>query len=376
MPHSRGTQLTAAPKLVMCVLASAAVSSATAGESPEGFTVTGTRFLGPVWNQGHAEASIVAQDGGYSYPVPGGTLWWFGDTFRGSRDADGKPQFAGGGVSCSVAFLEEANKAVPPVVNYLRGEDGTVAQAIGFLDGESWDHHRIWPLGGICVNGKSYVYYSLIELVEDGGWGFRPAGSGLAWSAKPLAIHTRIQSPDGWRFPVSPTATLVKDGWVYLYDVEKRKHRQGIWLSRVRPEEIEDPQRYEFYCKPGPVFSADKNQQVRLLDNIYGQASLAWNEYLGKYVLASSSDLFRPREIRFHTADEPFGPWSGAVARVTIPERLQGKKVKLVYCTFLHPALFREKGRVMNMTFSLHLEEGGFDVNNEMVEVEVEPGPE
>ncbi|NLS93619.1 MAG: hypothetical protein GXX96_15780 [Planctomycetaceae bacterium] len=44
MPHSRGTQLTAAPEffLLMCVLVSAAVSSATAGESPEGFTVTGT----------------------------------------------------------------------------------------------------------------------------------------------------------------------------------------------------------------------------------------------------------------------------------------------------------------------------------------------
>ena len=62
-----------------------------AGEKPKDLAVVRTEFLGSVWNQAHADASVVAQDGGYSYPVLDGTLWWFGDTFRGSRDESGRP---------------------------------------------------------------------------------------------------------------------------------------------------------------------------------------------------------------------------------------------------------------------------------------------
>ena len=36
-----------------------------------------------------------------------------------------------------------------------------------------------------------------------------------------------------------------------------------------------------------------------------------------------------------------------------------------------HPELFRENGRVMNLTYSLSLKDAGFDANGEMVEIEV-----
>jgi hypothetical protein len=99
--------------------------------------------------------------------------------------------------------------------------------------------------------------------------------------------------------------------------------------------------------------------------------SVAWNAYLGKYVMASSSDFYHPREIRFLVAEAPYGPWSRPVARFEVPEYRQGKRVELVYCSFLHPELFREGGRVMNLTFTPGLENAGFDGNCEMVEIEV-----
>ena len=357
--------------LLVCLILMFLGGATHGSDGTRGFEIVRTEFLGSVWNQGHAKASIISQDGGYSYSVPGGTLWWFGDTFRGTRDREGKPHFAGGAVSCSVAFLDENTKAVPPVLDFFSSRDNQVSQAITFLPGESWEHHRIWPLGGIYVNGVSYVYYSLIELTGEGTWGFRGAGSGLSRSAQPLGVYKRVETEAGWKFPVAPSAVVMAGGWVYLFDVEKRRGQHGIWLSRVRPKDIESPKAYEFYVGPGPEWSRNKDREVLLMKNIYGQASVAWNEYLKRYVLASSSDFFRPREIRFHTAEEPFGPWSEAVARITLPERMQGKKVSLVYCSFLHPELFREKGRVMNLTCSLHLEDAGFDANNEMVEIEM-----
>ena len=87
--------------------------------------------------------------------------------------------------------------------------------------------------------------------------------------------------------------------------------------------------------------------------------------------MASSSDFDHPREIRFLVADAPYGPWSPPVARIEVPENRQGKRVEMVYCAYLHPELFRENGRVMNLTYSLGLKDAGFDANCEMVEVEL-----
>ena len=357
--------------VLTCIISTALGASPGDDRKSEAFRVGKSHFLGWVWNQGHADASIISQDGGLSYAVPGGSLWCFGDTFKGSRDATGKPHFAGGAVSCALAFLKEKDKGTPPVLDFLTGSDGIVAQAIEFLPAESWDHHRIWPLGGIYLNGKSYIYYSLIEIGE-GTWNFKGVGSGLASAVQPLSIHDRIQTDQGWRFPVEPACVVAAGDWVYLYEVQERGDRHRLWLSRVRPAEIENPKAYQFQCGPGAAFSRDKSQQVPLMTkDIYGQASVVWNEYLQKYILASSSSFFGPREIRFHTADEPFGPWTDAVASVTTPEHLQQKKVELVYCSYFHPEFFRENGRIMNLTFSPHLKDSGFDANNEMVEVEI-----
>lgn len=357
--------------VLACVLTSALGCSSPRSRKSVGFEVVQTRFLGSMWNQGHAAASIVSQDGGFSYAVPGGSLWWFGDTLRGTRDEEGKPHFAGGAVSASVGLRSQTDDHVPPVLHYLTGADGRVAQAIGFLAGETWEHHRLWPLGGIYANGKSYIYYSRIAI-GTGVSDFKSDGSGLACASAPLSPHQRITTADGWRFPVAPMCVVPDGDWLYLYEIDTRNERQGVWLSRVRADQIEDPGKYEFQCGSGERFCTKKARQRLLLRSVPGQVSVAWNEYLHKYVLVSASDIFRPREIRFHVADRLYGPWSPPVATITVPEERQGKTVRLVYCAYLHPELFRENGRIMNVTFSMRLRNAAFDSNCETVEVEIQ----
>lgn len=335
------------------------------------FTITTSRFLGPLWNRGQADARVISHDVGYSYPADGETIWWFGDTFKGTRNADGTPRFSGGAVSCSIAKWNAREVEIPPVLDYLTGSDGTPIQAIPLLEGESWDRYRPWFHSGIYVNGASYAYYALIEIVGNDKWGFKLVGAGLAKADDPFGVHDRVLTETGWRFPVDPTFILASDGWLYLYEVEKKHTVQGLWLARVRPEDIEDPAKYEFYCGKDLHFTDDSTAYVPLREGIYGQVSIAWNAYLDRYVLASSSNLWRPTEIRFHVADHPTGPWSDVVATLDIPGRRQGHEVELVYCAYFHPELFRDDGRTMNLTYSLLLREGGFDINCEMLEFEV-----
>jgi hypothetical protein len=346
-------------------------STSIAGEKQPGrtFEIVQTNFLGSLWNESHARASIVSQDGGQSFAVPGGAIWAFGDTFKGSRSADGAPHFAGGAVSCSIAFLEENARIYPPTFNYLVSSNGDVVSPFAYFPNEPAERYRIWPLGGIHVNGQYYLFYSLIEIFGKGQWDFRGVGSGLGRSTMALGPYERLRSRGDWRFPVGAAQVLEADAWIYLYEIKETKGKQGVALARVRSEKIEDPDAYEFYTGAGPEFSSRKKAATLLVKNVPGQVSVAWNSYLKKYVMTSSSDFDHPREIRFLLADAPYGPWSPSVARIEVPEYRQGKRVELVYCAYLHPELFRENGRVMNLTCSLGLKDAGFDNNCEMVEI-------
>jgi len=353
------------------ILSGCSTSLSTERQTGKTFEIVQSKFLGSLWNESHARASIVSQDGGQSFVVPGGAIWAFGDTFKGSRSADGTPHFAGGAVSCSIAFLGEKARSYPPAFNYLVSSNGDVVSPFTYLPNEPAERYRIWPLGGIHLNGQYYLFYSLIEIVGKGQWDFRGAGSGLGRSKVALGSYERLRPHGDWRFPVAPTQVIEADGWLYLFEIREFRGKQGVALARVRPEKIEEPDAYEFFTGAGPAFSPRKEAAALLVRNVPGQVSVAWNPYLQKYVMASSSDFDHPREIRFLFADAPHGPWSPPVALAEVPEYRQGKRVELVYCAYLHPELFRENGRVMNLTYSLGLHNAGFDANCEMVEIEL-----
>lgn len=259
----------------------------------------------------------------------------------------------------------------PPSFEYLVSSNGDAVSPFEYFPGEPKDRFRIWPLGGTYLHGQHYLFYSLIEIFGKGQWDFRGAGSGLGRSTRALGPYERLQPGGDWRFPVEPTQVMEAEGWIYLYGIRKISGKQGAVLARVRAENIENPKAYEFYTGSGPEFSAKKESVSVLVKNVPGQVSVAWNPCLKKYVMASSSDFSHPCEIRLLVADRPYGPWRLQAAKVEVPANRQGKRVEGVYCSYLHPELFRENGRVMILTYSLGLHDAGFDANCEMVEIEL-----
>jgi hypothetical protein len=360
--------------VVIClvVISGCSTITPTGAQNSRSFEIVQTNFLGSLWNEAHAKASIISQDGGESFVVPGGAIWAYGDTFKGSRATDGTPHFAGGSISTAIAFLADGATRYPPAFDYLVSSNGDAVSPFELLPTEQpAKDYRIWPLGGIHVNGQYYLYYSLINVFGNGMWNFRCVGSGLGRSSVALGPYERLKQHGNWRFPVDPTQVIEADGWLYLYGIETYQGKSGAALARVRPEKIEDPGAYEFYTGVGPKFSSNQEDATILVEDVPGQVAVAWNPYLKEYVMASSSDFDFPREIRFLVASAPYGPWSPPVAHIQVPERAQGKPVELVYCTYFHPELFRENGRVMVLTYSLGLKDSGFDANCEMVEVEI-----
>ena len=361
-------------KLLLILLATTVLFSGCSNVSSKGqgrgFDIAQTNFLGSLWNQSHARAKIISQDGGQSFAVPGGGLWAFGDTFKGTRSADMTPHYAGGSVSCTIALLATDARRYPPALDYYISTNGVISP-FQYFTNEPPKNYRIWPDAGIYLQGQYYLFYSLIDIFGPGTWNFRSVGSGLGRSDVALGPYERLRPQGNWRFPVEPSCIIQSGGWLYLYHVGSVNGKQGVILSRVRPEKIEDPDAYEFYSGPGPQFSPRKETAALLVENVPGQVSVAWNSYLREYVMASSSDFDHPLQIRFLVADAPYGPWTGPVASIEVPPIRQGKPVELVYCTYFHPELFQNDGHVMNLTYSLGLKDAGFDANCEMVEIQV-----
>jgi hypothetical protein len=175
---------------------------------------------------------------------------------------------------------------------------------------------------------------------------------------------------------MDPTSIVERDGFLYLYAPRRFKGEKdassGLLVGRVRGEDIEDPAKYEFFAgvneKNEPVWVSRVEEAQGAVDGVWGQASVAWNPYLGGFVLAGSSDIFNHDMIRLRKSDTPWGPWEalgvdgtggdvglvdvalGHDGFVRVPER-PGETTTLVYCTMLHPELDEQGGRVITLTF-------------------------
>lgn len=345
---------------------------------------------GPIWSNAMAQARVLYQDGGAPIQGDGGALWVFGDTFMGRmRDGnmfqpskESNPTMEGA-VSATIAWLPaEASAELPPRLRYFVNESGKVQSPLEWRSGEIPERLRMWPLGGVALDGATYMYYAMIEITDAAPpWNFRGIGGGLAKARHPLGMFERLAPGGDWKFPVEAICTLQRDGFVYLFEVAGEGPKRGLRLARVAEAQIEHPERYE-YCtglnvRGEPSWSTKQSEMGVLLSDVYGQFSLAWNARLGAYLAVTSSNVFHPEEMQFRTAPHPWGPWSQPT-RIAVPPhaatdgtRPSGKKTRLVYCAALHPELSAADGGEVVVTYCRMLE-GDWELSNpEMLRLRV-----
>jgi hypothetical protein len=300
-----------------------------------------------IWSEGQRRAGVLFQDGAQAIPVAGGTLWLFGDTFFGQPQPGLPPQNPQikGATGTTIAFLPAGATNLPPALNYFINQSGAVANPLALFADEP-PTNRMWPAGGLSLGPRNYLFYSMIETTTNASpWNFRGLGGGLAVANEPLAKFVRLRPGGKWKFPVEPIQVLRAGRMIYLYEVSSAP--KGLILARVRAEEIENPAAYEFFTGKG--WAGSRADVKVILRETYGQVSIVRLLARQRYLLATSSDFFHPREIQLREARQPEGPWSKPV-RIQVPE-LPGKKTSLVYCTFLHPELSDAPARRIVATF-------------------------
>lgn len=305
--------------------------------------------------------NITGQDAATSVVLPdGNTFWIFGDTIEGPYDSirylDLSDMLSN---TAALVPQQDVSEGIRKF-SYLTQRDGKRArQFVEYLTGEVPSKHRLWAIHGICIGDWIYVYYHKITMHTDVDVfdGFDPNGMGIARARIGEYRFERLLAPDNttlfWKGDVPGYGVFVEacdDGYVYLWG----SFWTGMYLARVRPENITDLASYEYLVEAPtlkepsvePRWGSAYNPRCVLYDSVPNEMSAAYNSYLGKYVAVHT--LLRENKIVMRTAPKITGPWSEPKL-IYRPKRTDGKDI--FNAGKEHPELQGQGGKVMYITY-------------------------
>ena len=303
-------------------------------------TVASAHEVGPVGKP----AAVAGRDGAQSALLGGRLLWVFGDTFYSTLSVDG--------TNYRTNTATTADPATPLVTAEPLDANGAPFAALAWTpdevaysaaSGSVSDRVALWNAGLVAdaPRGSILAFYEKL-YTKPSGW--TAAGIGTARFAPGATTGTRAA---GLLFDHAAGEPLFKqamlhEGTVYLYGAVPG----GGGVARAPLAQAEMRSAYTFWT--GSMWSADIAQEAPLAGGVPGDLSVAWNTHLGRFVGVSVA--FGSRTVTFRTAPRPEGPWSSPQ---TLFETQAGANGQPVYAAIQHPALARDGGKTIAVSYSL-----------------------
>lgn len=210
------------------------------------------------------------------------------------------------------------------------------------------------PTAAISLNGKQYInYMSVREWGTPGNWTTNFSNiavsedNGQTWTSDANTIRANV----GFTVPTvrqlqagNPNFQMNayaqgNDEFVYQYGTPSGRFG-AAHLARFLPEDIMDTAAYEYFGADG--WSASVDDAVPVVGGPVSEMSVAWNEYLQRYVMLYGDET--QGSIVARTSIAPEGPWS---APTTLLGRVQ--TIGGVYAPYIHP---QSNGRDLYFTAS------------------------
>jgi hypothetical protein len=321
---------------------------------------------------------MVGQDGAYSIPLEDKCLFFFGDTLVGKR-TEGESLWYPGGQPLGpvdmtgIGGLEKMITNTGLLCYNKTGENGfnnfkyildgsnQIKHLIPYESDEDHNWDRIWCLHGIAINGKVYLYFIKIRMLKEGvpPANFVVIGSGLVVGSEKDWDFKRIFR-DGsyiiWKEdePCFASAISYKpsDEFVYLYGTKfDTGGEHKLHLARVKPEEIELIDKYEYFVSEKEGWTKDVRESNPVFSGMPNELSVNYNPYLDCYLSVHSLEL--TGKIVARTSPTPWGPWSDPIHlwQVIPQSKTIGPKLELIYAGKEHPSLAKDNGNTIYVTY-------------------------
>jgi hypothetical protein len=330
--------------------------------------IRSVRYIGTFPRASGGGWTMVGQDGGQSIPVGGETLFVFSDTLLAARsarhpDAPVPPGFRdvvkGRGV-----FLANTAGLAPSAslveawagIRYFQGEDDFPREILRPLERERAQRIRFWPEHGVLVDGRVYLYYLGIQMIDPTSiWGFRTLGTGLAVLDPRSGACERLWfGDDDWRLWRSSgddahfgVQTLRDGGHLYVFGSVRAGPFTTARLARVPLAAVDRPEAYEHLVSDGPEPAwAPTSDDAADLGICGGDYSVSFNPYLELYLMVYVESYTKALMLR--TAPRPWGPYSEPARVVGLPHEPESE---LAYLGFEHPDFSGDGGRTIYVSY-------------------------
>ena len=246
----------------------------------------------------------------------------FGDTFGCCRPKDG----GGGGKNWRNNVLAYSTDRDPEDGITLDGMiTGKNGKARAVLSRKKEDVTVI-PTYGIAVGNRLYLHYMAVKkwgppgewTLNRSGWGYSDDG-GQTWTQPDDAI---------WKGDTNfgQAALVEREGFVYVFGIHGGRFG-GVKLARVPSEAVLDMAAYTYWN--GTAWVADLDQAVEIASAPVGELSVAWNDYLGRWIMTYLDEVRRAIVIR--EAPDLVGSWSAPIDMVSADD------YPSPYGAYLHP---------------------------------------
>lgn len=283
-------------------------------------------------NQTRSRCGLVGTDLGFSFEHKTRVYFLFGD----SKASDGADRRA----DCdAIAYTTDlrVHQTNGIRLTFLKAADGVFL--CPKVPGITLCAFEV-PCGGFSGNGAMYVIFTTdADLRDDDGDGVPERIMGRSVLAKSsndgksfrylydFSVYDAYKTPPCRFINVAPVVVQngsiddlpAKTGKGVLYFGSGKYRRSDVYLAYSRLANVEAPGKRLYFAgtdaAQGPVWSADEAQAVPLFEQrqpgpVIGELSVAWNAFLGKWVMLYQGVETRKKGVHFRVADKPWGPWS------------------------------------------------------------------
>ncbi len=324
-----------------------------------------SRFLGtfPRW---HADGwTMVGQDGGQSINLGEQTLFVFSDTLLAARSSaptqpraaiavptplDGHAFFLAN--SAGITAGSDLRQALASLRYYADGE-GLPREILRATPTEREQAIRFWPLHGIQIDGRVYLFYLGIQQIDPHSlWAFRNLGVGLARLDPVSGTCERLYPNGDWCYwkPLADDmhvgVQILRDGDdLYVFGSRRDGFNTRALLARVPACRVAEPTAYEFLQSAEPTWGASLDSACSL-GECNSDYSVSYNPYFGQYSMVYLDSYQKTLMLRL--AERPWGPYSPPLKLIGVPYQPSSE---LIYLGFEHPEFRQDDGATIYISY-------------------------
>lgn len=299
----------------------------TMAQEPD-ITVTDVEFVewvtGPESpNETDTRYNVYGTDLGSMFELDGTVFVAFGDTF-------GCCQPAGGGAGGRSWRSNVVGYSTDRDLEDGMTLDGMLPDIVGNARLVLWkapEDVTLIPTYGIAIGERMYLHYMAVKewgapghwTLNRSGWAYSDDG-GERWTQPEDAIWDGDTN-------FGQTSLVEHEGYLYVFGIHGGRYG-GVALARVPSNDVLDMTQYTYWT--GEAWGDDLDSAVEIVPSPVGELSVAWNEFLGRWIMLYLDEP--QRGIVMRHSEELTGEWSDTTMVVA-----SGSGFPSLYGSYLHP---------------------------------------